>query len=51
MTDTILKAEGLVKRYGSYTALMGLDLELPKGKIIGIVQRMPVGYKQKQVSE
>ena len=37
MTDTILKAEGLVKRYGGYTALMGLDLELPKGKIIGLL--------------
>lgn len=37
MTDTILKAEGLMKRYGSHMALMGLDLELPRGKIIGIL--------------
>ena len=37
MTDVILKTEGLVKRYGTHTALMGLDLELPKGKIIGIL--------------
>ena len=37
MTDTILKTEGLVKRYGSHTALMGLDLELPRGKIIGLL--------------
>ena len=37
MTDTILKAEGLVKRYGGYTALTGLDLGLPKGKIIGLL--------------
>ena len=37
MTDTILKAEGLMKRYGSHMALMGLDLELPRGKIIGLL--------------
>ncbi|MBQ6892233.1 MAG: ABC transporter ATP-binding protein [Clostridia bacterium] len=37
MTDPILKTEGLVKRYGSHMALMGLDLELPRGKIIGLL--------------
>lgn len=37
MTDAILKAEGLTKRYGSHMALMGLDLALPRGKIIGIL--------------
>ena len=37
MTDPILSAQALTKRYGSHVALMGLDLELPRGKIIGLL--------------
>jgi len=37
MTDIVLKAQGLTKRYGNHVALMGLDLELPRGKIIGLL--------------
>ena len=37
MTDTILSAQALTKRYGSNMALTGLDLELPRGKIIGLL--------------
>lgn len=37
MTDSILSAQALIKRYGSHVALMGLDMELPRGKIIGLL--------------
>ena len=37
MTDSILSAQALTKRYGSHMALMGLNLELPRGKIIGLL--------------
>jgi len=37
MTDIVLKAQGLTKRYGNHVALMGLDLELPRGKIIELL--------------
>lgn len=37
MTDSILSAQALTKRYGSHVALMGLDMELPRGKIIGLL--------------
>lgn len=34
MTDMI-RAEGLVKRYGEVEALAGLDLTVPEGKVLG----------------
>ena len=37
MTDSILSAQALTKRYGSHVALMGLDMELTRGKIIGLL--------------
>lgn len=33
----MLHAQGLVKRYGAVAAVQGIDLELPAGKIIGLV--------------
>lgn len=35
--EGILKALGVTKRYGSNTALAGVDLELPRGEIIGLL--------------
>lgn len=37
MENTVLCAKGLTKRYGSTLALDGLDLELPQGKIVGLL--------------
>ena len=36
MTDMI-RTEGLVKRYGEVTALNGLDLNVPKGTVLGLL--------------
>ena len=37
MENTVLCAKGLTKRYGNTLALDGLDLELPQGKIVGLL--------------
>lgn len=37
MEDILVKAEGLYKHYGSFCALKGIDLALPKGRIIGLL--------------
>ena len=37
MENVVLKAAGLVKSYGGHRALDGLDLELPQGKIVGLL--------------
>lgn len=37
MENAILKATGLTKNYGGNRALDGLDLELPQGKIVGLL--------------
>ena len=37
MENTVLKASGLTKRYGGTQALDGLELELPAGKIVGLL--------------
>jgi ABC-2 type transport system ATP-binding protein len=34
---TALRAEGLVKKFGSVRALDGVDLELPKGQVLGLL--------------
>ena len=36
MSD-VIKASGLVKRYGSVTALDGLDLVVPGGTVLGLL--------------
>lgn len=36
MTD-IIRATGLVKRYGDVTALNGLDLNVPEGSVLGVL--------------
>ena len=33
----IVTTEHLVKRYGSFCALDGWDLEIPRGKIVGLL--------------
>ena len=35
--ETVLKASGLGKAYGSFTALQSVNLTLPKGEIIGLL--------------
>lgn len=35
--DTVISAAGLTKRYGANTALDSLQMDLPKGKIIGLL--------------
>ncbi|KOV89899.1 ATP-binding cassette domain-containing protein [Nocardia sp. NRRL S-836] len=37
MTTPVLRAEGLVKRYGKVTALAGADLELLPGEILAVI--------------
>jgi len=37
MENAVLKAVGLTKSYGGNRALDGLDLELPQGKIVGLL--------------
>lgn len=37
MTPNIIEAHGLVKRYGTVTALDGLDLAVPEGSIFGLL--------------
>jgi len=36
-TDSMIHAEGLKKRYGSTTALAGIDLDVPAGSILGML--------------
>ena len=35
--DEVIKTQGLVKRYGELTALDGLDLTVPKGRVLGLL--------------
>jgi fructose transport system ATP-binding protein len=35
--DTVLRAEGLVKRYGSVTAIDGADFDLRRGEVLGVI--------------
>lgn len=37
MENTIIKLDNVVKRYGKKEALKGVSLEIPKGKIIGLL--------------
>ena len=44
----ILECRQLVKKYGSFQALNGIDLELPAGKIIGLLGMKP-GVETKRI--
>src|SRR5271154_6997495 len=35
--DSVIRAEGLTKRYGPTVALAGIDLEVPAGSILGVL--------------
>ncbi len=35
--DSMIRAEGLTKRYGSTVALAGIDLDVPTGSILGVL--------------
>ena len=37
MTSAVIRARGLVKRYGSVTALDGIDLEVAQGTVLGLL--------------
>ena len=37
MNDTVIQTDGLTKRYGRVTAVDGLSLEVPKGRIFGLL--------------
>lgn len=37
MENTIIKLENVVKRYGKKEALKGVNLDIPKGKIVGLL--------------
>lgn len=37
MSESVLSARGLVKTYGGHRALDGLDLELPRGAVLGLL--------------
>ncbi len=37
MTDAVIQATGLVKRYGAVTAVDGIDLEIRRGEIFGLL--------------
>ncbi len=41
--EYIFKADGLVKKYGSFTALNGVNMEIPKGSIYGFVGKNGAG--------
>ncbi|MBM7506162.1 ABC transporter ATP-binding protein [Agromyces aurantiacus] len=43
MTSTVVRAQGLVKRYGSFTAIDGIDLALEEGRIYGLLGRNGAG--------
>ena len=37
MTDAVIRARGLVKRYGTVTALDGIDLDVARGTVLGLL--------------
>jgi ABC-2 type transport system ATP-binding protein len=37
MNETIIKAKGLTKKYGNFTAVKGLDLSVQKGEVFGLL--------------
>ena len=43
MTSTVVRARGLTKRYGSFTAIDGIDFTLEEGRIYGLLGRNGAG--------
>lgn len=43
MTATVARARGLTKRYGTFTALHGIDLDIEEGRIYGLLGRNGAG--------
>jgi ABC-2 type transport system ATP-binding protein len=43
MTVTVARAQGLIKRYGSFTAIDGVDLALTENRIYGLLGRNGAG--------
>ncbi len=37
VTVPVLRLQGLVKRYGTFTAVAGIDLEIPPGQVFGLL--------------
>jgi len=37
MTESVVSIKGLVKRYGSFTAVNGIDIEVGKGEVFGLL--------------
>jgi ABC-type multidrug transport system ATPase subunit len=37
MTDVAIRVEGLTKRFGTVTALAGIDLEVPARTVFGLL--------------
>ncbi|OYT91509.1 MAG: multidrug ABC transporter ATP-binding protein [Burkholderiales bacterium PBB3] len=35
--DAVISAKGLTKRYGKHTAVNGIDLQIPAGRIVGLI--------------
>lgn len=42
-TDSVIRARGLEKRYGATHALRGIDLDIPPGRIVGLIGRNGAG--------
>lgn len=43
MSDAILRTRGITKRYGSFTAIDNMDIEIRKGEIYGLVGKNGAG--------
>jgi len=43
MPDPVLKARGLTKRFGTFTALHGVDLDLERGDVVGFLGQNGAG--------
>ena len=43
MSDPLIETKGLVKAYGKFIAVNGLDLEVPAGSVYGLIGRNGAG--------
>jgi len=43
LSEAVIRARGLEKRYGSTRALAGIDFEIPPGRIVGLIGRNGAG--------
>ncbi len=46
MTEYAIQAQNVVKRFGDFTAIEGITLNVPKGSIYGFLGPMAVGSRQ-----